>query len=74
MPNYWVSPRGEKSWAVKREGNDRASKLFDTQKQAFEHARGIAQKLGGEVIVKNTQGVIREKNTYGKKDPFPPRG
>ena len=52
----------------------RASKLFDTQKQAFEHARGIAQKLGGEVIVKNTQGVIREKNTYGKKDPFPPRG
>ena len=46
MPNYWISPRGEKGWAVKREGNDRASKLFDTQKQAFEHARGIAQKLG----------------------------
>ena len=72
--NLWVSQRESEDWAVKREGGEKASRLFDTQQQAFEYARDIARQAGGEVIVKNTKGVIREKNTYGKKDPFPPRG
>lgn len=29
----WVSPRGDK-WAVHGAGNERDTKLFDTQKQA----------------------------------------
>jgi len=71
--NLWVSRRDE-NWAVKREGGERAIRLFDTQQRAFEFARDIARQAGGEVIVKNTGGEIREKNTYGKNDPFPPRG
>ena len=48
--------------------------MFNTQKQAFENARQKAKQEGGEVLIKNTDGKIREKNTYGKKDFFPPKG
>ena len=72
--NLWISQRKSDDWAVKREGTERASKLFNTQQEAFEYARERAQQAGGEVFIKNIQGEIRERNTYGKTDPFPPRG
>lgn len=38
----WVSPRGDK-WAVHGAGNERNTKLFDTQKQAQDYAIKIAK-------------------------------
>ena len=73
-PNYWVSQRPDKQWAVTQEGGQRASSLHKTQEEAFQYAKAKAIVEGGEVIVKNREGLIREKNTYGKPDPFPPRG
>jgi hypothetical protein len=29
---------------------------------------------GTEVVIHGTNGRIREANTIGKRDPFPPRG
>ena len=72
--NHWISQREDGSWADKREGGERASGLYDTQQEAFEKAREAAQREGGEVIIKNREGQIREKNTYGKPDNYPPRG
>lgn len=72
--NHWISQRNDGNWADKREGTTRASKLHDTQQDAFDAARKQALREGGEVIIKNRDGIIRERNTYGKSDPFPPRG
>lgn len=72
--NHWVSQREDGNWADKREGNSRASGIYDTQQEAFDAARELAKEEGGEVFIKGTDGQIRERNTYGKLDPFPPKG
>ena len=71
--NHWVTPR-ENGWADKREGSSRASGIYSTQREAFEHARDVARREGGEVFIQNRNNLIRERNTYGKADPFPPKG
>ena len=47
--NQWVSPRGKK-WAVRGEGNSRATKLCDTQAEAAARARKIAKNQKSERI------------------------
>ena len=47
---------------------------ISTQREAFEHARDVARREGGEVLIQNRNNLIRERNTYGKADPFPPKG
>ncbi len=60
-------------WAVKRPGNDRASSVHDTQKEAIDSGRNIAIKDKSELIIQGKNGQIREKNSYGN-DAFPPKG
>ncbi|MDD4840058.1 MAG: DUF2188 domain-containing protein [Clostridia bacterium] len=70
--NQHVTPHGE-DWQVKGAGNSRATKLFDTQAEAVEYAKAIAQNQQSELFIHKTNGEIRERNTYGK-DPYPPKG
>lgn len=70
--NQIVAPRGDK-WIVKGEGNDRATRVVATQKEAIAIAKPIAKAQGSELTIRGRDGQIREKNSYGK-DPFPPRG
>lgn len=65
--NQWVSPRDDK-WAVRGEGNTKDTKIFDTQKEAWNHAIGIAKNQRSEVIVQGTDGKIQSKDSYGN-DP-----
>lgn len=69
--NQWVSPRNGR-WAVHGEGNQRDTKLFDTQADAWEYAKRIAKNQQSELIVQGRDGRIRSKDSYGN-DPFPPR-
>jgi len=61
------------SWAVRGAGNDRVTRTVETQSQAIEIARGIAQNQGSELFIHRPNGQIRERNSYGN-DPFPPEG
>lgn len=71
--NYWVSPDGD-DWKAQREGSDRASRVFDTQREAENYARGVLQNNGGgELITQNREGQIRSKDTINSNDPNPPR-
>jgi len=63
----------EDKWKVKQENCKRSSGNFDTQKEAFERAREIAQNNDQEVVVHGVNGRIRIKHSYGY-DPFPPKG
>lgn len=60
-------------WAVKRPNADRASGVFDTQKEAIDRGRALAIKDKSELSIANREGQFREKNSYGS-DPHPPKG
>lgn len=70
--NQWVTTRGDK-WAVKGEGNSKATSLHNTQKEAIDAAKSIAINQKSELIIQNKQSQIREKNSYGNDDS-PPKG
>ena len=70
--NQHVVPR-EGKWAVKGEGNERATSVHDTQREAIEVAREISRNQESELFVHGRDGRIRERDSYGN-DPFPPRG
>lgn len=71
--NYWTQQREDGKWESKREGADRASKVTDTQVEAWKHSKQRAADTKGEAMLKGRDGKIRERNTYGK-DPYPPKG
>lgn len=71
--NYWTHPRLDGKWGSKKEGADRDSRVFDTQKESWDYTRERAKDSRGEAFLKNKKGRIRERNTYGR-DPFPPKG
>jgi hypothetical protein len=54
------------SWAIKREGADRASKITDTKSEAIEVAREMAWRSNDEVIVHDKKGKITQGKRYGK--------
>jgi uncharacterized protein YdaT len=70
--NQQVVPHPD-GWAVKSEGAERATKVVDTQREAIDIARQIAQNQQSEMLIHRPNGQIREKNSYGN-DPHPPQG
>jgi hypothetical protein len=67
--------KGQNRWVGKCENSHDIVAQATTQKAAFEQARSFEQVVGGEVVIHRKDGnAIREKNTYGKPDEFPPRG
>lgn len=69
--NQWVVKHGDK-WAVKGEGNQKATNVTNTQNEAKEFAKGIAKNQGSELIVQGKDGKIVSKDSYGN-DPYPPK-
>lgn len=67
-----VVPNPNGGWSVKKDNASRASKTFDTQKDAVEYGKNISKNAGGEFIVHGRDGMIKRSSSYGK-DPNPPR-
>lgn len=61
------------NWGVRGGGNDRLTAICDTQREAIETGRSIAQNQRTELVIMNRRGQFREAWSYGN-DPFPPRG
>lgn len=53
----------DQGWAVKREGNERASSSHPTQKDAIEAARELAKEQD-DIVIHRPDGTIRERVTY----------
>lgn len=53
-----VIKRGEK-WAVKKQGNIKASGVYDTQREATSVARSY-KKSGYDIIIHNRDGTIKK--------------
>ena len=69
--NQHVVPNG-KDWAVKGAGNDKATKIVETQSEAIKIAREIAINQKSEVVIHRPDGTIRDKDSYGT-DSNPPK-
>jgi Uncharacterized protein conserved in bacteria (DUF2188) len=59
-------------WSVRHTGAARASRVFESQKDAVDYARGIAKKESSELYIHRRDGTIKERSSYGR-DPFLPR-
>jgi hypothetical protein len=60
-------------WAAKVAGNEKATKVTATQKEAENAAIKIATNQKSEVVIHGRDGKIREKNSYGN-DPSKIKG
>lgn len=69
--NQWVVPHGN-DWAVRGEGNSKATAVRPTQGEAAQVAREIARNQQSELIIQNRHGQIRQKDSFGN-DPCPPK-
>ena len=70
--NQHVVP-ADGNWGVRGQGNDRLTSVHETQGEAIDAARSIAQNQHSELFIHGRNGQIRDRNSYGN-DPFPPRG
>ena len=59
-------------WAVKGEGNTKATKVTRTQAEAIEIAQDIARNQHSDTKIHGVDGRIRAGNSYGN-DPCPPK-
>lgn len=59
-------------WATRKEGSERAGGVYDTQREAIDHARDQARREHVEVVIHRQNGRIRDSDSYGN-DPMPPR-
>ena len=66
-----VTPKGP-LWQVIGAGNTKATKFFDTQKEAIDYGREIAKNQKTELVIHNQKGQIRDKDSYGNEN-CPPR-
>ena len=67
-----VTPHKEGGWQVKKGGNEKASALTPTQKDAIEIGKGMAIKGKTELVIHGKDGKIRDADSYGN-DPCPPK-
>jgi hypothetical protein len=70
--NQHVVPHND-GWAVKGAGNQKATAVVSTQKEASTIAKEIAINQQSELVIHRPNGQIRDKNSYGN-DPHPPEG
>lgn len=67
-----VNPH-HKGWESKDTGNDKASRVFDTKREAVDWARQHSRRERSELVIHNQNGRIGSKDSHGN-DPCPPKG
>lgn len=56
-------------WQVKKAGNDKASALTETKKEAADRGRDLARKEHSELVIQNKDGKIAQKDSHGNDPP-----
>ena len=66
-----VEPRPYRRWAVQTDGSERATSLHETKADAIPRAREVAKLRHTELVIKNKDGTIAQRDSYGRR-LFPP--
>ncbi|MGP4078249.1 DUF2188 domain-containing protein [Halobacillus sp. K22] len=56
----------EDGWAVKAEGADQPTKVFENKQDAINRAKEIAQNKGTSAIIHKQDGTIQNQHSYSK--------
>ena len=59
-----VVDRGRGDWAVRRVGSERATKVFQSQKEAVTFARKVAKKQGDTLYIHGRNGSVQQKASF----------
>ncbi|WP_407557878.1 DUF2188 domain-containing protein [Winogradskyella sp. 4-2091] len=68
-----VVPNSDGGWDSKKGGAKRASKHFETKKDAVDYSRALSKKQKTELVIHKKDGKIQRKDSHGN-DKFPPKG
>ena len=63
-----VTPYSDGGWESKKGGAERASKHFDTKKEAEQYSRDLSRKEQSELIIHKKDGTIQRADSHGN-DP-----
>lgn len=70
----YVQQRPGGDWEVIKEDHERASRVARTQGEAIDQAREIVRNQGGgELVIKDRHGLIRDKDTISPGHESPAR-
>ncbi|HHF0438326.1 TPA: DUF2188 domain-containing protein [Haemophilus influenzae] len=69
--NQHVVPHNGK-WAVRGAGNEKVTRVVNTQAEAIKIAQDIAKNQQSDTKIHGRNGQIRAGNSYGN-DPYPPK-
>ena len=64
-PQVVVEPRPNGRWAVQTDTSQRADSLHDRKSEAVSRGRELAQNKQTELVIKNADDHITEKNSHG---------
>lgn len=59
-----VVPHPDGGWAVKAEGSERYTAIYQHRDDAIERARQIASNYGSDVIIHRRDGSIQDRRSY----------
>ncbi len=66
--NYHIAKRDDGKWQVKLAGGEKAIKLFDTQAEAIDYAKTVAENQEGNITIHKRDGKIRKQNYTSDND------
>lgn len=66
--NYHIAKRDDGKWQVKLAGGEKAIKLFDTQAEAIDYAKTVAENQEGNITIHKRDGKIRKQNYASDND------
>ena len=72
-PQVAVEPRKTGGWAVQTDGTKRADSLHERKSDAVARGRQLAENKKTELVIKNENGRIAQKNSHGN-DPRRTKG
>jgi YD repeat-containing protein len=67
-----VQPDGDK-WKVQRDGNERATSVHDTKREAEKAGREVSKNQGTELAIHRKDGTIERRDSHGN-DPESSKG
>lgn len=60
----YVIPYHENEWAIKKEGAQRVSRIFNTKKEAVQKARTEARKANASLTIQKRTGRVQQRISY----------
>ena len=69
--SHHVLPHGE-GWAVKKGGATRASRVFETKKEAVDYGREVSRRQRSELVLHDREGSIRNSDSHGNDPEYIP--